>query len=150
MPTSRPSASTTGMPLIRWRLVSACASARVAVGEMVIGLTTMPLSNRFTARTAPHCSSAVRLRWRTPMPPNCAITIAMSASVTVSIAADRTGMVSAMSRVSRVRVSASLGSTADSSGTSSTSSKVRPRRMVMRGCRSEGVAVHVTAPARAR
>ena len=60
------------------------------------------------------------------MPPSCAITIAMSASVTVSIAADRIGMVSAISRVSWVRVSASVGNTSDASGRSSTSSKVRP------------------------
>ena len=62
------------------------------------------------------------------------MTIAMSASVTVSIAEDSTGMSSAMSRVSRVRVSAWLGSTDDAAGYSSTSSKVRPSRMSM-GCR---------------
>ena len=45
------------------------------------------------------------------------MTIAMSASVTVSIAEEMTGMASAMSRVSRVAVSAWLGSTSDSAGT---------------------------------
>ncbi len=66
---------------------------------MVIGLTTIPLSKRFTALTAAACSSVVRLRWRTPIPPNCAMTIAMSASVTVSIAEERTGMLSRIPRV---------------------------------------------------
>ena len=129
MPTSLPPRSTTGMPLIRCRVISACACASVASGVMVIGLTTMPLSNRFTARTASHCSCTVRLRCRTPIPPNCAITIAMSASVTVSIADDSTGMLSAMPRVNWVAVSAMLGRTSDAPGTSRTSSKVRPSRM---------------------
>ena len=45
------------------------------------------------------------------MPPSCASAIAMSASVTVSIADDRIGMLSGISRVRKVRVSAWLGST---------------------------------------
>src|SRR5215213_1245273 len=96
---------------------------------MVMGLTTIPLSKRFTWRTAAACSSMPRLRWSTPMPPNWASAIAMSASVTVSIAEDRIGMLSGISRVSCVLVSAWLGSTLDSSGCSRTSSNVRPRGM---------------------
>src|SRR4051812_13188858 len=69
------------------------------------------------------------LRWRTPSPPSCAMTIAMSASVTVSIAEDRIGMLRSISLVTRVLVSAWLGSTLDSAGWSSTSSKVRPSGM---------------------
>ena len=133
MPTSLPSASTTGTPLIRCCAISACASAKVAVGTIVTGLTTMPDSKRFTWRTAATCSSGVRLRWSTPMPPNCAMAIAICASVTVSIAEDRIGMLSRMPRVSSVRVSAWLGSTAEAAGVRSTSSKVRPRRMSMTG-----------------
>ena len=45
------------------------------------------------------------------MPPSWASAIAMSASVTVSIAEDRIGMLSGISRVSWVLVSAWLGST---------------------------------------
>src|SRR4051794_16082201 len=63
------------------------------------------------------------------MPPSCASAIAMSASVTVSIADDRIGILSGISRVRKVRVSAWLGSTEDSSGCNSTSSKVRPSGM---------------------
>src|SRR4051794_68861 len=96
---------------------------------MVIGLTTMPLSKRLTCRTAVACSSTLRLRWRTPMPPSCASAIAMSASVTVSIAEDRIGMCSGISRVRKVRVSAWLGSTVDSSGCNRTSSNVSPSGM---------------------
>ena len=44
--------STTGMPEIEARLISASASASVASGKMVIGSTTMPLSNRLTLRTS--------------------------------------------------------------------------------------------------
>ena len=91
-------------------------AAATTVGDMVIGLTTMPLSKRLTARTASTCSSISRLRWSTPSPPSCAMTIAMSASVTVSIAEDRIGMLSASALVTRVRVSAMLGSTSLSPG----------------------------------
>ncbi len=49
-------------------------------------------------------------------PPSWASAIAMSASVTVSIAEDRIGMLSGIPRVSWVVVSAWLGSTLDSSG----------------------------------
>ena len=131
MPTSLPPASTTGMPLIRLAAMIAWASPRVALGPIVIGLTTIPLSKRLTARTAAHCSSIVRLRWRTPIPPIWAMTIAMSASVTVSIAEETTGMLSAISRVRRVRVSAWEGTISLSAGRSRTSSKVRPRGMSM-------------------
>ncbi len=60
------------------------------------------------------------------MPPSRASAIAIRASVTVSIAAERSGISSAIARVSRVAVETSLGSTAESAGTSRTSSKVRP------------------------
>ena len=62
------------------------------------------------------------------MPPACAMAIAMRASVTVSIAALISGMLSAIVEVSRVRVSACAGSTSEAPGTSSTSSKVRASR----------------------
>src|SRR5438445_13302069 len=51
----------------------------------------------------------------------------MSASVTVSIADERMGMLRGISRVRKVRGSAWLGSTVDSSGSSRTSSNVRPK-----------------------
>ena len=44
--------STTGMPEIEARFISASASASVASGKMVIGSTTIPLSNRLTLRTS--------------------------------------------------------------------------------------------------
>ena len=60
------------------------------------------------------------------MPPSRARAIASRASVTVSIAAETIGISSEIVRVSRVTVETSLGRTADSAGTSSTSSKVKP------------------------
>ena len=60
------------------------------------------------------------------MPPLRASAIAIRASVTVSIAAETSGSSSAIVRVSRVAVETSFGSTADSAGTSRTSSKVSP------------------------
>ena len=60
------------------------------------------------------------------MPPWRAIAMAMRASVTVSMAAETSGIRSVMLRVSRVLVSTSLGTTSDSDGCSSTSSNVSP------------------------
>ena len=99
------------MPLIRYVAISARASASVWSGWIVTGFTTMPDSNFFTERTCAACSSAVRFLWITPMPPCCAIAIAMAPSVTVSMAADISGMFSEMPRVRRVLVSVSVGST---------------------------------------
>ena len=48
IPTSFPPFSTTGIPEIAFIVISACASASVARGSMVIGLTTIPLSKRLT------------------------------------------------------------------------------------------------------
>ncbi len=57
--------------------------------------------------------------------------IAMRASVTVSIAAEISGMFSAIAGVTNVRVSAVAGSTSDGPGTSSTSSNVSASRSSM-------------------
>ena len=51
-----------------------------------------------------------------PMPPSRASAIASRASVTVSIAADTSGISSVMLRVIRVAVDTSLGRTRDSAG----------------------------------
>ena len=69
------------------------------------------------------------LRWITPIPPACAMAMAMSLSDTVSIAADISGMFSGIELVRRVEVSTSAGRTADSAGISRTSSKVRASGM---------------------
>ena len=60
------------------------------------------------------------------MPPWRAMAMAIRDSVTVSIALDSSGTRSEISRVSRVVVSTSLGTTSVSPGSSSTSSKVSP------------------------
>ena len=64
----------------------------------------------------------------TPMPPACAMAMARRASVTVSMAADRTGRLRKTVRVRRVRISTSLGITSERPGLSSTSSKVSASR----------------------
>ena len=104
--------------------IRSSASTSLALGPMVSGFTTMPDSNRFTRRTCSACRSGSRLRWITPIPPACAMAIAMAASVTVSIAEAMIGMLSGISGVMRVRISTSDGSTSDRPGLSSTSSKV--------------------------
>ena len=60
----------------------------------------------------------------TPMPPCCAIAIASRDSVTVSMAALRSGTLTWMFRVTRDVTSTALGSTSECRGTSSTSSNV--------------------------
>ena len=108
------------------RRISASASASVASGKMVIGSTTMPLSNRFTLRTSSAWSSGDRLRWITPMPPACAIATARRASVTVSIAEEMIGTLRRIERVSLPPTSAWLGMIVLCPGRSRTSSKARP------------------------
>src|SRR5438093_7344584 len=65
-----------------------------------------------------------------PMPPSCAMAMARRASVTVSIAADTSGMFSWMLRDRRVARLVSRGRTWEYAGTNNTSSKVSalPRR----------------------
>ena len=67
----------------------------------------------------------------TPIPPAWAMAMAMRASVTVSIAEDRSGMFMRIERVTKVDVSASEGSTLDAAGTRRTSSNVRASRISM-------------------
>ena len=90
------------------------------------GSTIIPASERLTLSTSATWSAIERLRCRTPIPPSRASAIAIRASVTVSIAAETSGISSAIVRVSRLAVETSFGRTADSAGTSRTSSKVRP------------------------
>ena len=126
IPTRRPSSSVIGTPEILYVCMSSSAAATGAAAGSVTGSTIMPASERLTLSTSAACSSTERLRWTTPMPPSRASAIAARASVTVSIAADTIGISSSIVRVRRVRVETSPGSTLDSDGTSSTSSKVSP------------------------
>ena len=81
--------------------MSAVASRTVSLGRSVIGLRIMPLSDRFTRSTSAACRSIDMFLWSTPMPPARAIAIAISDSVTVSIAAETSGTRSSMPRVKR-------------------------------------------------
>jgi hypothetical protein len=76
---------------MRNRAMSATVSRRVADGWSVIGLRIMPLSERFTRSTSAACRSIDMFLWSTPMPPARAIAMAISDSVTVSIAAETNG-----------------------------------------------------------
>ena len=66
--------------------------------------------------TCSACTSGVRLRWITPMPPACAMAMASRPSVTVSMAEDRIGILTVISRVTRELTSASAGSTSEGRG----------------------------------
>ena len=122
IPSSTLSWSTTGRPDTRNFAQSASSSLSVASGPIVSGSLTMPDSDRLTRSTCAAWSAIGRLRCRIPTPPWRAIAIAIRPSVTVSIAADTSGIRRVSSRVRRVLVSASLGMTSVSPGSRSTSS----------------------------
>ena len=74
-------------------------------GDIVIGSTIMPDSERLTLSTSAACAAIGRFLWTMPMPPFCAMQIAVSCSVTVSIAAETSGMLSAIvAREARAQV----------------------------------------------
>ena len=73
----------------------------------------MPLSDLFTLSTILAWSSIDRFLCMTPMPPVLASAIAISLSVTVSIAALKIGIFSSISLVKRVFRLTSLGNTLD-------------------------------------
>ncbi len=102
MPTSL-SPSTTGTPEMWLARVSASTSPMVMFGGTVMGSAMMPLSYFFTRSTCSAWRSAVMFLWMMPMPPSCASAMARPASVTVSIAADSSGMFSVMREVRGVR-----------------------------------------------
>ena len=81
----------------------------VLSGSSVIGSVIMPDSERLTRSTSAACVRGSRFLWITPRPPSRATAMAMSASVTVSMAADRNGICSRIVRVRFVPVSTSLG-----------------------------------------
>ena len=86
----------------------------------------MPDSDRFTLSTSSAWRSTLKFLCITPMPPCWAMAIASDASVTVSMAAEQSGICKRMPRVNWVEVSVSFGNTSERAGTSSTSSNVRP------------------------
>ncbi len=79
----------------------------------MIGSTIIPDSERLTLSTSEAWSAIGRLRCRIPIPPCWASAIANRASVTVSIAAETSGIRSEIPRVRRVWVSTSLGMTSE-------------------------------------
>src|SRR3569832_2388377 len=123
MPT-RSSPCTTGTPEMLCLRVSSRTRRMVVSGVTVMGSLMTPASYFLTRLTCSACSWADIFLWMMPMPPSCARAMARRASVTVSIAADTSGMLSDISRVSRVLSSTSRGSTVEWARTNSTSSKV--------------------------
>ena len=92
IPTRRRSASTIGTPLMRNLAMMSSAACTSSSGPSVTGSTIIPDSERFTLSTSSRWSSIERLRWITPMPPSRAMAMARRASVTVSMAAETSGM----------------------------------------------------------
>src|SRR3989344_2542439 len=108
-----------------WARVSSSTLRMVVSGVTVIGLVMMPASNFLTRRTSSAWRAGVRFLWIIPRPPSWARQIAARASVTVSMAADNSGILRLMVRVREGFRSTSLGGTLEWAGSSRTSSKVR-------------------------
>jgi hypothetical protein len=104
----------------------------VASGEMVIGSSIIPASDRLTTSTWWAWSSIDRLRWMMPSPPWRAIATAIRASVTVSIGEEISGTLTVIRFETREAVATWDGMTSLSAGCNKTSSNVRPS--VSNGC----------------
>ncbi len=89
------------------------ASSMVLSGPRVMGSVIIPDSERLTRSTSAAWARGSMFLCTTPMPPARAMAMAISDSVTVSMAADRKGICSWMLRVSRVPVSMSRGMTSE-------------------------------------
>jgi len=113
MPTSFPAPSTIGTPEILKRTISCCASRSGRSGPSVMGFMIMPDSLRFTRSTSAAWRSIDMFLWITPIPPRRAMPTAMSASVTVSMAAETIGMLSGIARVKREATATSRGWTVE-------------------------------------
>src|SRR6266498_3113281 len=94
-------------------------------GDTVTGSRSTPDSSRLTFATSAACFFGGKFLWTMPTPPSCAMAIARRDSVTVSIAAETSGMLSWILRVSLVFRPTSRGRTFEWAGTRRTSSKVR-------------------------
>ena len=76
---------------------------------MVTGSAISPLSDRFTRSTSSAWRSMDMFLWMMPIPPSRAMVIAIRLSVTVSMAAEMSGMASSIRLVRRVRRSVLAG-----------------------------------------
>ncbi len=128
MPTSFPLLLVIGTPEIRYFSIISSASESSGSGRMVIGSTIIPDSLFLTLSTSEACSAMVRFLWMMPIPPSRAMQMAVRASVTVSMAADSSGMLRRMLGVIQVERSVSLGRIVEWAGSSRTSSNVNPSR----------------------
>ncbi len=85
-----------------YSFILALASLTTEFKGSVTGSMIIPLSARFTFLTFIACCSMVIFLCKTPIPPSCAMAIAIFDSVTVSIAAETIGTLMVMLRVNFV------------------------------------------------
>ena len=86
-------------------------SRMLVCGATVSGSLITPLSYFLTCRTFLACISGLMFLWMIPIPPACAMAIARPASVTVSIAAETSGIFRLIAGVNSVRTETSPGRT---------------------------------------
>ena len=126
--------STTGTPEMWYSPIMSSAWLTLSSGRTKTGSKIIPLSLFFTLFICFTWLSISIFLWITPIPPRRAIAIAARVSVTVSIAADTSGIFRLMFFVNFVVISTSFGSTSEYCGTKSTSSKVRARFSIFIVC----------------
>ena len=115
-----------GIPPMLFFFIDSLASDTFESNVRVTGSNIMPDSALLTNLTLLACFSIDMFLWRTPIPPSLASAIAILLSVTVSIAAEITGIFNGIFLEKLVLISTSLGKTSEYFGTRSTSSNVRP------------------------
>ncbi len=116
--------STTGRPLISSRSIISLVSIKDDSGLMVITSRIVKSPDLFTFLTCCTCSSIVMFRWITPKPPTWARAMAISNSVTVSIAELIMGVLISWFFETLLRVITSFDSTQDGPGIKRKSSNV--------------------------
>ena len=122
--------SVIGTPEILNLAISSSASLSVCSGLSENGSVITPFSDLLTLSTSSACSSIDIFLWMIPIPPCLAIAIAILCSVTVSIPALISGMLSLIVFVNLVETSIELGTTLAYAGISSTSSNVIPSLII--------------------
>ena len=114
--------STMGIPPILYFAIFFLASFTIEFMVNTTGSMIIPDSALLTILTLLACSFMVMFLCKTPMPPSCAIAMAILLSVTVSMAAEIMGTFSEIFLENREVIETSLGSTSEKAGTNKTSS----------------------------
>ena len=131
IPLSKPESSIIGIPPILCSFILFLASETLESIGKVTGSIIIPLSALFTLLIFSACFFIGIFLCITPIPPSCAIAIAILLSVTVSIAAETIGIFNGMFFENFDLIITSLGKTLEYPGTNNTSSYVKASEIIL-------------------